>query len=276
MIKRFEVIRSGKSKTTLADVDRFIAQHKNEPDLIVEIDRAGIGDCFADRLEDAGFMVRSGDPACTFNGHLSPRDSQAFALLEQDVEFALASKGRTDESKTDIREAHANVRCLLANKSRDSCPRHGITRVTHPPREDDGLGVFCNGRGIYAVEQEMLALYLIYRTGKSLRETVEDSDRRTFSPVGHFSGQASRNRGRIIDRLWCLLDRHDLFWEDADAAVRGAMLPMVCQRRGCNYRTVPMRYPEVGTGLGKIPDCPNIPPPPRPDPASLPPPWRQA
>ena len=57
-VARFDVERFGRMKTTLADVDRFIEQHRSQKDLLIEIDPAGIGDCFADYLEDAGFTVR--------------------------------------------------------------------------------------------------------------------------------------------------------------------------------------------------------------------------
>jgi hypothetical protein len=56
-VKQFEVERFGRMKTTLADVDRFIEQHRGQKDVLIEIDPAGIGDCFADYLEDAGFTV---------------------------------------------------------------------------------------------------------------------------------------------------------------------------------------------------------------------------
>jgi len=58
MIKQFEIERFGRLKTTLADVDRFIEKHRSQKDMLVEIDPAGIGDCFADYLESAGFTVR--------------------------------------------------------------------------------------------------------------------------------------------------------------------------------------------------------------------------
>jgi len=44
---------------SLKDVDAFIQKHQgNKANLIVEIDRSGVGDAFADRLEEAGFRVR--------------------------------------------------------------------------------------------------------------------------------------------------------------------------------------------------------------------------
>jgi hypothetical protein len=46
-------------RTNLQDVDAFIAEYANRKNsLVVEIDRAGVGDAFADRLESAGFTVR--------------------------------------------------------------------------------------------------------------------------------------------------------------------------------------------------------------------------
>lgn len=41
------------------EVQRFIDEHADaKSDLIVEINGAGIGDCWADSLEAAGFIVR--------------------------------------------------------------------------------------------------------------------------------------------------------------------------------------------------------------------------
>lgn len=60
-VKRFEVVRfvaNGQAKTTSADVRRFIRQHEDQKGLIIEVDPAGIGSCFADRFEQAGFKVR--------------------------------------------------------------------------------------------------------------------------------------------------------------------------------------------------------------------------
>ena len=46
-------------RTNLKDVDGFIAKHQNgKGGLVVEINSAGAGDAFADRLEDAGFTVK--------------------------------------------------------------------------------------------------------------------------------------------------------------------------------------------------------------------------
>ena len=45
--------------TSRNDVQRFIEAHAEDKNgLIVDVDPAGIGDCWADRLEDEGFTVR--------------------------------------------------------------------------------------------------------------------------------------------------------------------------------------------------------------------------
>lgn len=55
----FEVRRSAPGKTNLADVNRFIEDHKGSKSLlVVEIDCTGIGEAFADHLESAGFTVK--------------------------------------------------------------------------------------------------------------------------------------------------------------------------------------------------------------------------
>jgi hypothetical protein len=46
-------------RTNLKDVYGFIAKHQNNKGgLVVEINRAGAGDAFADHLEGAGFTVK--------------------------------------------------------------------------------------------------------------------------------------------------------------------------------------------------------------------------
>jgi hypothetical protein len=61
MVKTFAIRRSserGHAATTLDDVKRFVEQHRESSDLIVEINRAGPGDGFADYMEAHGLTVR--------------------------------------------------------------------------------------------------------------------------------------------------------------------------------------------------------------------------
>jgi hypothetical protein len=55
----FEVKRFAPNATSLKDVQIFIEAHKDDKDRIeISIDPTGIGECFADYLEYAGFSVK--------------------------------------------------------------------------------------------------------------------------------------------------------------------------------------------------------------------------